>query len=169
MTRLEKRVFLGLTRYPELSDNGVGKRIGVSRQSVSKMRKRFESERLLVQAQIPDVLKMGAEIVSVSWFEFAPGASQATRKKAMDWSLRELPVVFQAAGSHGGMMMHLERNFEDLQRHRHGLARFFSDKGLLKGEPRIVNFSAGDTILVRDFNFAPAVKRVLGMDSEKSR
>jgi len=166
LTRLEKKIYLGLTRYPELSDNGVAKRIGAARQSVSKLRKRFESERLLVQAQMPDMLRMGAEMISVAWYEFGPGVSLSMRRKGMEWSLRELPAVFQLAGIHDGMAILLERRFEDLQRHLAEAARFYMEKGLLRQPPRIINLAVGDVIVAKDFSFGPAVKRILGVDEK---
>jgi hypothetical protein len=167
LSRLEKKVFLGLTRYPAQSDNGVAKRIGVSRQSVSKLRKRFFSERLLVQVQIPDILKMDDGMVSVAWYEFAPGVSVSMRRKGMEWSLRELPSFFQVAGIHDGMIILLEKRFGDLQRHLCESARFHMEKGLLKHPPRMTNFAVRDILIVKEFSFAPAVKSILGMDEKK--
>ena len=166
MSRLEKRVYLGLTRYPALSDIGVGQRIGVSRQTVSKLRKRFLSERLLVLAQVPDFLGMGAGMISVLRQEFAPGVSMSMRRKGIEWSLRELPAFFHLASGSEGIMILLENSFEDLQRHMGEAARYTVDKGLLKKDPCIVNFAVRDIFIVKDLNFAPAVKRILGVNEK---
>ena len=166
LRRFEKKVYLGLTRYPELSDNGVARKTGVSRQSVSKLRRRFESEMLLVQARVPDIFKMGSEIVSVAWYGFAPGVSLAMRRKGIEWSLRELPSIFQVADGHEGMIILLEPKFEDLQRHICSAARFHMEKGLLRQAPRIINFAVRDMFIAKDLGFGPAVKRILGANEK---
>jgi hypothetical protein len=166
MSRLEKRVYLGLTRYPALSDIGMGRKIGVSRQTVSRLRKRFFSERLLVQAQIPDFLRMGDEVLSVSRYEFSPGVPPSMRRKAMELSLRELPAFFQLENAREGLIILLENRFEDLRRHTVEAARFHVNKGLLKQGPWTTSFAVKDVFIVKDFNFAPAVKRILGVDEK---
>jgi DNA-binding MarR family transcriptional regulator len=169
LSRLERKVYLGLVRFPELADRSIARRIGASRQSVTKIRKRFESEGLLAHARVPDILKMGTEMISMSSYEFAPGITLPMRKKGIEWSLRELPSFFQVVGSREGMIIVMERKFEDLQRHQSESARFFTDKVLLKDELRITSFAVRDLFIVKDFNFAPVVKKILGMDDERGK
>jgi len=166
LSRLEKKVYLGLTRYPALSDIGIGRRIGVSRQTVSRLRKRFFSERLLVQAQIPDFLRMGDEVISVSRYEFSPGVPTSMRRKGMEWSLRELPAFFQLENAREGLIILLENRYEDIRRHICEAARFHVNKGLLKQGPWTTSFAVKDIFIVKDFNFAPAVKRILGINEK---
>lgn len=169
LSRIEKRVYYGLIRYPELVDNSVAKKIGVTRQSVTKIRKRFESEKLMATMRIPDFQKMGAEIIAMSYFEFAPSITFGSRKKSIDWSLKELPAFFQVAGNREGMIVALERKFEDLQRQLYEAARFYLEKGYFKEELKLTSFSVKDVYLVKDFSFAPLVKKVLGIEDEKAK
>jgi DNA-binding MarR family transcriptional regulator len=167
LSRIEKKVYYGLIRYPELVDNSVAKKIGVTRQSVTKIRKRFESEKLMATMRIPDFQKMGAEIIAMSYFDFSPSISFNARKKGIEWSIRELPAFFQVAGSREGMIVSLETKFEDLQKQLYEAARFYMDKGFFKEELKITMFSVKDLNIVKDFNFAPLVKKVLGIEDEK--
>jgi len=164
LTRLEKKVYLGLARHPELSDNGVARKSGVARQSVSKLRKRFETERLVAPAQVPDILKTGDEMMTVAFYEFAPGVSLAMRRKGMDWSMRELGAFVQLAGFHDGMVILLERRFEDLQRHLAESMRFYLEKGYLRQPPRVICLATRDIIIAKDLSFGPAVKKILGVE-----
>lgn len=169
LSKIEKKVYLGLIRFPELVDNNVARRIGVTRQSVTKIRRRLESERLLATMRIPDIQKMGAEIISMSYFEFAPGITMSIRKKGIDWSLKEIAAFFQVAGRREGMIIALERRFEDLQRQLYEAARFYMEKGFFREELKITNFAVKDVFIVKDFNFAPGVKKILGMDDDKAK
>ena len=66
-------------------------------------------------------------------------------------------------------MVGLERNFETLQRQLFEVNRFYLEKGYFKEEPKLINLSVNDTVVVKDFTFAPVVKKVLDIEDEKSK
>jgi hypothetical protein len=41
------------------------------------------------------------------------------------------------------------------------------EKGYLRDEPRVLMLSVPEIAIVKDFTFAPLVKKVLGMEDEK--
>jgi DNA-binding MarR family transcriptional regulator len=167
LSRIEKRVLLGLVRFPGLADNEVARRTGVTRQSLSKIRRRLESERLLLPARIPDMQRTGLEILAVSRYETMPGASSTARRKGVERALRDMPAFFHVAGQREGIMMGLAGNFTDLQRRRRGASRAYQERGLFRDEPSLTLISVPDLVVVKDFSFGPLVKRVLQIEDEK--
>jgi DNA-binding MarR family transcriptional regulator len=161
LSRIEKRVFLGLVRFPELADNEVAVKIGVTRQSVTKIRRRFESERLLAEARLPDMRRTGLEILAVSHYETAPGATAAARRKGMEWAARELTAFFHVLGQREGMVMGLAGNFSELQRLQCEASRMYLERGYFKEEPSLLLLSVPELEVVKDFVFTPLVERVL--------
>ena len=53
ISNIEKRVYMGLLANPDVVDNHVGKKIGVTRQSITKIRRRLEADGLIGYARIP--------------------------------------------------------------------------------------------------------------------
>jgi hypothetical protein len=167
LSRIEKKVYLGLIRYPDLVDNEVARKIGVTRQSVTKIRKRLESDRLLATVRVPDILKVGAEILAIACYESGPNVTLTTRRKGIEWVNRETPLFFHVAGHREGLLMALASTFRGLQNHLHEASRFYMEKGYLRDEPRVLMLSVPEIAIVKDFTFAPLVKKVLGMEDEK--
>jgi DNA-binding MarR family transcriptional regulator len=167
LSRIEKRVFLGLVRHPELVDNDVARKIGVTRQSVTKIRKRLESERLLATIRVPDLQKTGLEVLALSHYEAVPGATLPARKKGIEWAAKEMPSFFHVVGQREGIVIGLAQNFTELQRHQLEASRMCLEKGYFKDEPAVTILSVPDLTVVKDFVFAPLVKRVLQMEGEK--
>jgi len=166
LSRIEKRVYYGLVRYPEIVDNGVAKKIGVTRQSVTKIRKRFESEGILSTIRVPEFSKLGVEILAFAYYDFAPAATLSARKKGIEWVVKELPSFFHIAGNQEGMLAGVAKNFQDLQRHLYLTSKLYLEKGFFRNEPRVLMLSVKDLAVLKDFNFAPLVKKILGVDED---
>lgn len=167
LSRIEKRVYIGLVRHPDLVDNDVARKTGVTRQSVTKIRKRLESERLLATIRVPDIQKTGMEIMALSQYEAVPGATLAARKKGMEWVIKEMPAFFHVAGQREGIVIGLAGSFRELQKHQYEASRMYLERGYFKEEPTLTMMSVQDLAVVKDFTFAPLVKRVLQVEDEK--
>ncbi len=167
LSLIEKRVYLGLVRHPDLVDNDVARKIGVTRQSVTKIRKRLESEKLLATVRVPDLLKTGWELLAMSYYEAVPGATLAARKKGIEWVVREMPSFFHVAGQREGIVMGMAESFTQLQRLQYEASRIYLERGYFKEEPTLTLLTVKDLVVVKDFVFAPLVKRVLQMEGEK--
>ncbi|MDG6219094.1 MAG: MarR family transcriptional regulator, partial [Candidatus Thermoplasmatota archaeon] len=71
--KLEKNVYHMIVKYPELSDAEIGENIGVSRHTISRLRRKFEGKNLIRKINLPDIKKMGFEIFSLYHIKFNPG------------------------------------------------------------------------------------------------
>ena len=167
LSRIEKRVLLGLVRHPDLVDNDVARKIGVTRQSVTKIRKRLESERLLVTIRVPDLQKTGMEILAMSCYEAAPGATLSARKKGIEWVVKKMPSFFHVAGQREGVLVGMAQSFTDLQRLQTEASKIYLERGYFKEEPTLTILSVRELSVVKDFVLAPLVRRVLQMEGEK--
>jgi len=167
LSRIEKRVYLGLVRHPDHVDNDVARKIGVTRQSVTKIRKRLESEGLLSTIRVPDLQKTGLEILAMSHYEALPGATLAARKKGIERVLKEMPSFFHVFGQREGVVIGLAASFTDLHRRQYEASKMYLERGYFKDEPTLTLLSVQDLAVVKDFTFAPLVKRVLQITDEK--
>ena len=60
----EKNVFCMIVSYPEMTDSNVGQEIGVSRHTVSRLRRRFEENNHIRKIRLPNLQKLGFEILT---------------------------------------------------------------------------------------------------------
>jgi len=161
LSRIEKTVYFGLVSNPEVVDVQTGKKIGITRQSVTKIRKRFESEGLMRKVTIPNFQKLGFEILIVAFYEIAPNASMVNRKKAIDWVMKELPAFYHVGTNRDGVIMGLTRNYTETSKFVHDVSKLYLEKGIFEKEP-IVNLMAVKEInTVKDFEFVAIVKKLL--------
>ena len=68
----EKNVYCMLVSYPELSDSDVGRELGVSRHTVSRLRRKFEENNLMSKITLPNFVKLGFEILAFYHIRFDP-------------------------------------------------------------------------------------------------
>ena len=71
-SKTEKKVFCLLIRYPELSDSEIGNKLGVSRHTVSRLRRNFEKDFLIRKINLPNLKKLGFEIFTLFHIHFDP-------------------------------------------------------------------------------------------------
>jgi DNA-binding MarR family transcriptional regulator len=81
LTDKEKVVFYGLIRYPELNDIELSERIDVKRPTVTAIRNRLENEKLYETKRIPDLTRLGCEIITATYTQYNPLTPYETRKK----------------------------------------------------------------------------------------
>jgi hypothetical protein len=68
-SKVEKKVFDGLLAHPGEYSDKIAKKIGVMRQSVVKIMRRFRTEGILEKNTIPDLGRIGVPILSVIKFK----------------------------------------------------------------------------------------------------
>lgn len=166
LSQIEKKVYYGLISNPEVVDNAIAKKIGVTRQSVTKIRKRFESEGILTTIRVPDFQKLNVEILALAYYELAPGTTLASRKKGIEFVIKELPAFFHVAGNQEGMLAAVAKNFQELQKHAYLTSKLYFEKGFFRNEPTVIMMSVKDITVLKDFTFAPLVKKILDIDEE---
>ena len=162
MSNIEKRVYQGLIANPDIVDNAIAHKIGITRQSVTKIRKRFQSEGLFATTKLPDFNTLGSEMLAFAHYRLKDDAGLAKRKKALAWTVKELPGFFQVANDREGVILGLARDFPDTQDHIYNVLDIYQREGFLAGEPKIMLFAVKDLNNLKDFTFGPIVDNVLG-------
>ncbi len=165
MTRIQRKVYYGLVKYPDLLDNRVARKIGVTRQSVTKMRKKFEADGLLKAIRVPNLKALGFEIMVLAYIRYNPKSPMTKRadvKKLWD----ELPILFNISSTLEGVMIMTAKNFRDYEQIWNKLVKFYKENEIIKEEPTVHLFSIEDMDMMKYNVYAPLVKKVLGVQEE---
>jgi DNA-binding MarR family transcriptional regulator len=166
LSKIERKVYAALVQNAGIVDNAVAGRIGVTRQSVTKIRKRLEADKLLVNVKIPDLNLMGSEIMAFAHYKLAPGSPFQRRRKALGWVMKEIPNFFHITTDQDGVMMGLARNFSEAQDFLYSVLKLYFNEGFFIEEPSVTMFSVKDLQVLRGFQFLPIMKSMLALDEK---
>ena len=99
MKDVELRLISELIKSSRRSDRELAKALGVSQPTVSRMRVRLEKEGLLEYTAIPDLAKLGLEILAVSIGKRDyPRPPEIALQEAKDFAKKHPNIIFASAG-----------------------------------------------------------------------
>jgi len=167
LTRIERKALLGLVKFPDLLDNSVAKKIGVTRQSVTKMKKRFESEGILSTLKVPNVQKLGFDIL----LYIRPRFNALPSLKKKDWQKNVLKAydmsrwVFIASTDLEAGLVVMGKDYKTIQNNITTAVATYKKMGFLKEYPDIKFMSLQDLVVLKNHEYAPLLEKVFaGMD-----
>ncbi|MCI0497018.1 MAG: hypothetical protein L0Z54_01820 [Thermoplasmata archaeon] len=161
MNDLEKEIFLGLVRYPEMSDSALSERIGCSRPVLSRVKGRFLEERLLERRRIVSLEKMGFQILTMTHSRFNPLKPMMRRQVCMQETRRVLTPIFHVARDPESVMLCAFWNFEDFKHLHNEYVSFCEEQDSLVEEPYTLAMSIPRLFEVKWLVFEPLARQVL--------
>ena len=162
LSDLERRVFRGLVKYPELSDPVLGERIGCSRQAITRIRTRLLEEQLLERRRIVSLERLGFNILAMTHCRFNPLEPLAVRLKCVrNISIHRTPII-NIARNPENVMITAFRDFQEFKALHNEFVTFCAKNDILRGEPTTILLSIPRIFEVKWLVLEPLVRRVLG-------
>jgi len=163
MSITDRKVLLGLVKFPELPDKTLSERIKVSRQVVSKIRRKLETAGFLKTAVIPDLSRIGLGMIIFTHYTVNPKTAGKLDEKALIGAKDGQPTFFLCSGPYVFFGLSAFRNYQEFERvsERHYNA-YSENKGLLRS-PVVMPFSVQDLTFFRNHTYASILKNVLGL------
>ncbi len=163
LSNVEKRVLFGLIKYPDIPDSKIAENISVTRQVVSKLKKSFEVDGILRTIRIPNLKKLGFDILAVSHFRHNPKIPLDRRGKGIKQVLSEFPQIFMISGNLESMMINVCQDFSEFQNLKSQTKTLYKKQEYLLENPEIIMFSIPNIKMVVEHNYAPLVQKVLNL------
>lgn len=117
LKNIELRLISELVKNSRRSDRELAKALGISQPTVSRTRVRLEKQGLVDYSTVPDLAKLGFEIISVTLgkrdYNKQP---EVNVQKAKDFVKRYPNIIFTASGSGLGndrILISIHRNYSD--------------------------------------------------------
>lgn len=154
LSKKEKSVLLGLTKYPESSDKAIAEKIGASRQAVSSMRKRFEEIGIMKTVRIVDLEQIGYGILVVGHSIFTPQATINVRRDGIKTIQETIPSIFNVGSNPENVIVAPAKDYDEYHMVKKGALELYGKKGFLRTEPRMTLFPFSDLKAVKDFDFS---------------
>ena len=164
LTTKEKKVLLGLVKYPELPDNVISKKVGVSRQAVSSMKKRFEEEHILKTVRIPNLETLGYEILVMAHTKFNPRAPLTSRREGVNFMINGIPQFFMISGNFENVLLAACRNYEEYNLFKNSVLKLYKSHEFIRIEPKICLFPVAETMFVKDYDFTSLLLKLWDID-----
>jgi len=159
----EKNAYCMLIKYPELSDGDIGAEMGVSRHTVSRLRRKFESNNLIGWINIPNLKGLGFEILSFLHIQFDPSNSLDMEKEEAS-ILMSGSTVFMASRMFEAVIISIYSNYDDYNKDTTRIMQTLKENKWIAENPMIRTYSIHEMIFIKDFKFAPITRKVLGCD-----
>lgn len=165
LKKREKVVFYALVKYPEASTGEIAEKTGLSRHTITNNMKKLEEKNLFKTIAIPNLVKLGFEILCFCHTKFKPS-------KPLDWEKVDMgrintdSVVFMASKKFENIALSIFRTYEDFKVENSALLRYLKENDMIAEMPLTRLYSIGRMITIKDLVFAPFVKQLLDLDMD---
>lgn len=166
LTLVEKLVLYGLVKRPGASDKDVAGELGVSRQAVARIRRAMVDECRLAPVVLPSLEKLGFDILALFHFRLNPRGPPGAQEGAIDQILMGIPNIFAMAAGPECIVLGAYCRFPEFEKGSMRLIRDLDAAGLLDGAPGVQTFLVADTLFLKDHDYVPFVKGMLGLGIE---
>ncbi len=161
MSDIEKKIYCGLIKYPNLSDSDLADKISSTRYTVTKMKNEFYDEKLIKNNVLVNLNKLNLGILSLTHSKFNPKKSVSERKKCIELIQRIQTPIFNVTRKSESITLSAYENYEKFQRIHSRVTQFCIKHETLEGDPVQILLSIPLTNLVKNFTYLPLVKNIL--------
>jgi DNA-binding MarR family transcriptional regulator len=159
----EKDVYYMFIKYPEFTDTKIGNELGISRHSVSRLRKGFENNDLVGRMNLPDFKKLGFEIFTFFHIQFDPQNPPNMDNDDAALLLSDSTIFF-ATRRYEACMLSLHSDFDDYNMDKTRILQVLKENKWIAENPIIHTYSLKELNYIKNFRFAPIARKIVGCD-----
>ncbi len=163
LTKNEKMVLYGLTKYPELNNTNLGSIIGIHPKTISTIKRRLEKQGLLITLNVPNLEKLGFQILSLFHGRFRPGNTSDTKREMVEKMLLGAPHIFAIVEDIDCVVLSVYNNYSHFKSVNNRVSRFLSNIDLFHDEPTVLQFSIPSMKMVRNLECSSLIKKTWGL------
>lgn len=160
-TETEKNVYYLIVKYPELIDEQIGKEIGVSRHTVSRIRREFEKDDILRKINIPNLKKLGFKILTFTHISFDPRNPPDIKRDEAAILIND-STIFIASRMYEMVMLSVHYDYETYKQDRTKMMQILRENRWIVKEPVMRTYGLNTMIFIKDFKFAPIARKIIG-------
>lgn len=170
LTKNEKKVLCGITRYPALNDSELSSVIDVKLSTLTSIKRRLSNEGYYRSLMIPLVNRLGCELLAVIYMQFNPVIPLRERVETTKRTIEVFDEIFFSVGEEEkGFSMSLSQNYTNIGRINEIRTETFGKLGLLEKEyPHEVIFPFETSHIHRFFDFAHVLQHLFALDDTQT-
>jgi DNA-binding MarR family transcriptional regulator len=160
----EKNVFCMIVSYPWRSDSEIGREIGVSRHTVSRIRRSLEQRKIVGELYFPNLKKLGFEILTFYHIRFNPRNPPNMENDEAELLMSDSTVFF-ACRQFEAVMISVYHNYDDYKADMMNIMQILKENRWIARDPIIYTYGLNTLVYIKDFKFAPLTHKIVGCDS----
>ncbi len=158
LSEKEKKVYTTLVQYPTATTQQIGERVGLSRHTVSRMKKKFFDLQLLKHITIPDMRQLGFEILSFYHYQFSPGKAPSIE----DIMYLDAPsTIFLARRKYEIVMVSAYQTYQDYKEDKMKKIRFLKENDFISYTPLVRKYMFERMVFLKNFVFHPIAQKII--------
>ncbi|UCF08894.1 MAG: hypothetical protein JSW28_04165 [Thermoplasmata archaeon] len=132
LTKNEKDTLWGLVNHPQLNDKALAKKIHLKLSTVTAIRRRLRERGYFSTVNIPDLYRLGYEMLSVDYGEFNEATPLERRVKYFkEFVSKEPNAVFAVMSRANGVVFNIVNNYSEAATIRERMEIFFTSHHLV--------------------------------------
>lgn len=159
LTPKEKKVYEAVVNHPTITTQAIGDRVNLSRHTVARMKKKFFQEGLLQILILPNLKKLGVEILAVYHISFNPNKAPSTQELVF---LNSPSTIFFISRKFEAVILSVYRTYQDYKEDEMNKIRFLKENNLLSHPPFISTYMFERMEVIKEFDFSPLVHKIVG-------
>jgi len=159
----EKNIYCMMVSYPEMSDNYIGRELGLSRHTVSRVRRNFEDSNLIRRINLPNLQKLGFEILVFYHIRFDPRNPPNMENNEAALLLSDSATLL-ASRKFEAVMISIYVDYDDYKNDLMRIMKVLKENRWIAQEPVIRTYGLNNMIFIKDFKFAPITHKIVGCD-----
>ena len=159
----EKNVYCMMVSYPEFSDSDIGRELGVSRHTVSRLRRGFEKDNLVKRITLPNLKKSGFGILAFYHIRFDP-RNPPNMENDDAASLMSDSTILLASRMFEAVMISVYSDYDDYKGDRTRVMQVLKENKWIAEDPMIWSYGLNTMVFIKDFKFAPVARKIVSCD-----
>ncbi|MEF8879024.1 MAG: helix-turn-helix domain-containing protein [Candidatus Thermoplasmatota archaeon] len=156
----EKKVYRAVVENPGFTNSDIGDIVGLSRHTVSRMKKNFSKQGLLKRIVLPNLEKLGFEILAFYHIKFNPHTHPG--EKDIDF-LNSPSTVFFATKKFEAVIISIHPTYQDYKEDKMKKIRFLRENDFISYTPVVSKYRVDRMVVIKNFDFVPLVEKVLNI------
>jgi DNA-binding CsgD family transcriptional regulator len=161
-TPKEKKVYIALVEHPTKTTQQIGEIVNLSRHTVARMKKNFFENGLLQTFILPNLKKLGIEILTFSHISFNLNHAPSTQELSI---LNTPSSIFFASRKFEAVLLSAYPTFQEYKEDEMNKIRYLKEHNLFAHPPFISTYMFDRMEVIKDFDFSPLVHKILGNDT----
>ncbi len=158
LTNKEGDVYCAIVENPDLTNQEIGDKVDLSRHTVSRIKKNFYKQGLLKRLVIPDLEKLGFEILAFYHFRFNPHTPPT--KEEIEF-LDSFSTLFFAWKKFEAVIISAYPTYQAYKEDKMSKIRILRENDVISYTPLVGKYRFERMITIKNFVFAPLVKKIL--------
>jgi len=161
LTVREKEILYELVTSPHKKDDTIARKLDVTRQTVNSTKNKLRSRGIIRTVRIPNLKKLGFELLVFSHSRFKPNMPLSTRGEGVKTALQQNTPILFVSGNLEDVMISAYEDYSAFQRAYDQTFGFYKQKDMIRKNPTLKIVPLKDIKSIVFNNFEPLMTKLL--------